>query len=143
MNLCNYIHSISSEYRILCSWSQFSHSSCWLNMVPFMCVPCGMMLGQQHLLSLTWDLELTFHAAICHNAVISPSYDNLHCFDYNSREVGVNPFFCLHVVQLIIHIWILVSITSNLFHNSMSSLMCDWKEDTFLSCKQHTCFSVM
>ena len=67
-------------------------------MVPFLCIPCGMMLGQQQLLSLTGDLELTFHAAICHNAVISPSYDNLHCFDYNNREMGVNPFFYLHVV---------------------------------------------
>ena len=68
-------------------------------MVPFLCVPCGMVLGQKQLLSLTGDLELTLHAAICHNAVISPC-ENLHCFDYNSRERGVNLSFCLHVVQL-------------------------------------------
>jgi len=71
-------------------------------MVPSLYVACGMVLGQEQLLSLTGDLELTFHAAICHIAVISPCCDNLHCFDYNSRELGVNPFFCLHVVQLFI-----------------------------------------
>lgn len=70
-------------------------------MVPFLCVPCGMVLVQKQLMSLTGDLELTFHAAICHNAVISPR-ENLHCFDYNSGELGVNPSFCLHVVQLFI-----------------------------------------
>jgi hypothetical protein len=33
--------------------------------------------------------------------VISP-HENLHCFDHNSRELGVNPSFFLHVVQLFI-----------------------------------------
>jgi len=70
-------------------------------MVPFLCVPCEVVLGQKHLLSLTGDLELIFHAAICHNAVISP-HENLHCLDYNSRELGVNLSFCLLVVQLFI-----------------------------------------
>jgi hypothetical protein len=41
-------------------------------MVPFLCAPCEMVLGQKQLLSLTGDLELIFYAAICHNAVISP-----------------------------------------------------------------------
>lgn len=71
-------------------------------MVPFLRAPCGMVLGQKQLLSLTGDLELTFHAAICHNALISLCCENLHCFDYNSRELGVNPSSCLHVVQLFI-----------------------------------------
>lgn len=70
-------------------------------MVPFLCAPCEMVLGQKQLLSLTGDLELIFCAAICHNAVISPR-ENLHCLDYNSRELGVNPSLCLHVVQLFI-----------------------------------------
>lgn len=58
-------------------------------MVPFLCVPCEMVLGQKQLPSLTGDLELIFHAAICHNAVISPC-EKLHCLDYNSTELGVN-----------------------------------------------------
>jgi hypothetical protein len=70
-------------------------------MVPFLCVPCGMVLDQKQLLILIGDLELTFYAAFCHNAMISPC-ENLHCFDYNNRELGVNPTFCLHVVQLFI-----------------------------------------
>jgi hypothetical protein len=63
-----------------------------------------MVFGQYQLLSVNGDLELTVHAAIFHNAVISPCFDNLHCFDYNSGELEVNPLFCLHIVQLIIHI---------------------------------------
>jgi hypothetical protein len=104
-------------------------------MVPFLCVPCGMVFGQKQLLSVTGDLELTFHLAICHFAVILPCSDNLHYFDYNNRELEVNPLLCLHVVQLIIHIWRVVSITPNLFHNSMSSLTREGKENTFLACK--------
>lgn len=73
-------------------------------MVPFLCVPCGMVFGQYQLLSVNGDSELTIHASICHNAVISPHCDNMHCFDYNSGELEVNPLFCLHIVHLIIHI---------------------------------------
>jgi hypothetical protein len=86
-------------------------SSCWSNMGPFLYIPCDVVLGKPQLLSLTADLELTFHAAIYHNPLSSLHYDSLYCFGYNSRELGVNPFFCFHVVQLITHIWILVSIT--------------------------------